>query len=126
MSSLYWHQDNEDYRSSDAGGKRAGFSGARREPQIWGRSKSLCAVTQTYRSLSRELERLFQKSFSVAKRVRTETDIGANAVSVAFAACTPRRVRFRILIQTGIFCWVGAGETIRLVARHLKRARRKT
>ncbi len=35
-----------------------------------------------------ELERMFQKSFSVAKRVRTETDIGASAVSVAFAACT--------------------------------------
>lgn len=31
-----------------------------------------------------ELERMFQKSFSVAKRVRTETDIGASAVSVAF------------------------------------------
>jgi glutamyl-tRNA reductase len=33
---------------------------------------------------------MFQKSFSVAKRVRTETDIGASAVSVAFAACTWR------------------------------------
>ncbi len=38
-----------------------------------------------------ELERMFQKSFSVAKRVRTETDIGASAVSVAFAACTLAR-----------------------------------
>lgn len=40
---------------------------------------------------------MFQKSFSVAKRVRTETDIGASAVSVAFAACTLARQIFESL-----------------------------
>lgn len=42
---------------------------------------------------------MFQKSFSVAKRVRTETDIGASAVSVAFAACTTGATNLRITLQ---------------------------
>lgn len=66
-----------------------------------------------------ELERMFQKSFSVAKRVRTETDIGASAVSVAFAACTLARQIFESLSTVTVLL-VGAGETIELVARHLR------
>lgn len=62
-----------------------------------------------------ELERMFQKSFSVAKRVRTETDIGASAVSVAFAACTLARQIFESLSTVTVLL-VGAGETIELVA----------
>ncbi|MEG2041797.1 MAG: glutamyl-tRNA reductase, partial [Hafnia sp.] len=70
-------------------------------------------------SMSADLERLFQKTFSVAKRVRTETDIGASAVSVAFAACTLARQIFESLSQVNVLL-VGAGETIELVARHLR------
>lgn len=66
-----------------------------------------------------ELERMFQKSFSVAKRVRTETDIGASAVSVAFAACTLAQRIFESLSTVTVLL-VGAGETIELVARHLR------
>ena len=62
---------------------------------------------------------VFQKSFSVAKRVRTETDIGASAVSVAFAACTLARQIFESLSTVTVLL-VGAGETIELVARHLR------
>ncbi len=62
---------------------------------------------------------MFQKSFSVAKRVRTETDIGASAVSVAFAACTLARQIFESLSSVTVLL-VGAGETIELVARHLR------
>jgi glutamyl-tRNA reductase len=62
---------------------------------------------------------MFQKSFSVAKRVRTETDIGASAVSVAFAACTLARQIFESLASVTVML-VGAGETIELVARHLR------
>lgn len=62
---------------------------------------------------------MFQKSFSVAKRVRTETDIGASAVSVAFAACTLARQIFESLSTVSVLL-VGAGETIELVARHLR------
>ncbi|MWT61565.1 glutamyl-tRNA reductase, partial [Escherichia coli] len=56
---------------------------------------------------------------SVAKRVRTETDIGASAVSVAFAACTLARQIFESLSTVTVLL-VGAGETIELVARHLR------
>ena len=117
MSSLYWHQDNEavSHLMRVASGLDSLVLG---EPQILGQVKKAFAQSQTYRSLSRELERLFQKSFSVAKRVRTETDIGANAVSVAFAACTLARQIFESLSRLNILL-VGAGETIELVARHL-------
>lgn len=69
--------------------------------------------------LNSELERMFQKTFSVAKRVRTETEIGASAVSVAFAACTLARQIFESLSKVTVLL-VGAGETIELVARHLR------
>jgi glutamyl-tRNA reductase len=52
---------------------------------------------------------MFQKSFSVAKRVRTETDIGASAVSVAFAACTLARQIFESLASVTVML-VGAGK----------------
>ena len=58
------------------------------EPQILGQVKKAFADSSRGHLNVSELERMFQKSFSVAKRVRTETDIGASAVSVAFAACT--------------------------------------
>ena len=71
------------------------------------------------RALTSELERMFQKTFSVAKRVRTETEIGASAVSVAFAACSLARQIFESLSTVNVLL-VGAGETIELVARHLR------
>lgn len=55
----------------------------------------------------------------MAKRVRTETDIGASAVSVAFAACTLAQQIFESLNSVTVLL-VGAGETIELVARHLR------
>ncbi|XNM65575.1 hypothetical protein ACLK2H_07050 [Escherichia coli] len=66
-----------------------------------------------------ELERMFQQSFSVAKRVRTETDIGASAVS---SRLPPVRWRDKFLnfSLTVTVLLVGAGETIELVARHLR------
>lgn len=67
----------------DAGGQRVGLIGAGRTADPRAGEKAF-AESQRGQSLSGELERLFQKSFSVAKRVRTETDIGASAVSVAF------------------------------------------
>jgi len=89
------------------------------EPQILGQVKKAFSDSQRGHSLSSELERMFQKSFSVAKRVRTETDIGASAVSVAFAACTLARQIFESLSTVNVLL-VGAGETIELVARHLR------
>ncbi|MBU9808957.1 glutamyl-tRNA reductase [Rahnella sp. C60] len=115
--SLYWHHDNEavSHLMRVASGLDSLVLG---EPQILGQVKKAFAESQNGQAVSGELERLFQKSFSVAKRVRTETDIGASAVSVAFAACTLARQIFESLSDVSVLL-VGAGETIELVARHL-------
>ena len=60
------------------------------------------------------------KTFATAKRVRTETNIGESAVSVAYAACSLARQIFESLRELQILL-VGAGETIELVSRHLLR-----
>ncbi|WP_127959333.1 glutamyl-tRNA reductase [Serratia microhaemolytica] len=91
------------------------------EPQILGQVKKAFASSQQALALNSELERLFQKAFSVAKRVRSETEIGASAVSVAFAACSLARQIFESLTQLNVLL-VGAGETITLIARHLNQA----
>ena len=116
--SLYWHHGNDAVRHlmRVASGLDSQVLG---EPQILGQVKKAFAESQRGQSLSSELERLFQKSFSVAKRVRTETEIGASAVSVAFAACPLARQIFESLSELHLLL-VGAGETIELVARHLR------
>ncbi|MFI0487899.1 MAG: glutamyl-tRNA reductase [Yersinia sp. (in: enterobacteria)] len=115
--SLYWHHGNDavSHLMRVASGLDSLVLG---EPQILGQVKKAFAESQRGQSLAGELERLFQKSFSVAKRVRTETEIGASAVSVAFAACTLARQIFESLAELSVLL-VGAGETIELVARHL-------
>ncbi|OOF52075.1 glutamyl-tRNA reductase [Rodentibacter genomosp. 1] len=95
------------------------------EPQILGQVKQAFQVSEDYYQtenspFSTELSRLFQKTFSTAKRVRTETNIGESAVSVAYAACSLARQIFESLQDLTILL-VGAGETIELVSRHLLR-----
>ncbi len=116
--SLYWHLDNDavSHLMRVASGLDSLILG---EPQILGQVKKAFAESLRGQSVSGSLERLFQKSFSVAKRVRTETDIGSHAVSVAFAACTLARQIFESLAGVTVLL-VGAGETIELVARHLR------
>lgn len=116
--SLYWHAGDQavSHLMRVASGLDSLVLG---EPQILGQVKKAFALSQDNHLLSSELERLFHKSFSVAKRVRTETKIGANAVSVAFAACTLARQIFESLKHLNILL-VGAGETIELVSRHLR------
>ncbi|PKH27020.1 glutamyl-tRNA reductase [Enterobacterales bacterium CwR94] len=116
--SLYWHHDNDavSHLMRVASGLDSLVLG---EPQILGQVKKAFVDSQREHALSSELERMFQKSFSVAKRVRTETEIGANAVSVAFAACSLARQIFESLSTVNVLL-VGAGETIELVARHLR------
>lgn len=116
--SLYWHLNDGavSHLMRVASGLDSMVLG---EPQILGQVKKAFADSQRGHSVSGELERLFQKSFSVAKRVRTETEIGSNAVSVAFAACTLARQIFESLADVTVLL-VGAGETIELVARHLR------
>lgn len=89
------------------------------EPQILGQVKQAYAQAKAVGSLSYQLERLFDRAFSVAKLVRTQTDIGASAVSVAYAAVNLAKHIFGKLESAKVLL-VGAGETIELVAKHLK------
>lgn len=88
------------------------------EPQILGQLKSAYAVAQEHNAVGSMLNYLFQHSFKVAKQVRTQTAIGENAVSVAFAAVSLSAKIFSKLSDCSALL-VGAGETIDLVARHL-------
>ena len=88
------------------------------EPQILGQLKSAYAVAQEARTVGPELGRLFQHTFSAAKQIRTDTGIGTNPVSVAFAAVKLAKHIFSDLKKTTALL-IGAGETIELVARHL-------
>lgn len=88
------------------------------EPQILGQLKSAYRAALDQRVTGPYLNRLMQTAFSVAKRVRTQTRIGANAVSVASAAVAlARRVFDKFSDHTALL--VGAGETIALAARHM-------
>lgn len=88
------------------------------EPQILGQLKSAYQDAHRTGTLGRELSRLFQHAFSAAKQIRTDTAIGANPVSVAFAAVNLAKQIFANLNQQSALL-IGAGETIELVARHL-------
>ncbi len=89
------------------------------EPQILGQVKQAYGDAKHSGVINSEFEKLFQCTFSVAKRVRSETDIGANAVSVAYAAVQLAKHIFAELPKRSVLL-VGAGETIELVAQHLK------
>jgi glutamyl-tRNA reductase len=89
------------------------------EPQILGQMKQAFSTANDAGTVGVLLNRLFQHTFQVAKQVRTDTAIGASAVSVAFAAVSlARQIFSRLDKHTALL--VGAGETIELVARHLK------
>ena len=88
------------------------------EPQILGQLKDAYRVAQEAGTTGPLLNRLFQATFSIAKRVRTETEIGANAVSVAYAAVRMARTVFSSF-ESRTALLVGAGDTIALAARHL-------
>lgn len=89
------------------------------EPQVLGQVKQAFNDARHCGVIDNEFERLFQFVFNVAKRVRSETDIGANAVSVAYAAVQLAKHVFSGLPKRSVLL-VGAGETIELVAQHLK------
>ena len=89
------------------------------EPQIFGQIKSAFAVAQEAGSVDAELARVFSWVFATAKKIRTDTAIGENPVSVAFAAVNLSKHIFADLGAVNALL-VGAGETIELVARHLQ------
>ena len=91
------------------------------EPQILGQIKDAFTLAQDANSLGPILGRLFQNTFAVAKQVRTDTQIGASPVSVAFAAVSLARQIFGSFEEKTALL-IGAGETIELCARHLRTA----
>jgi glutamyl-tRNA reductase len=94
------------------------------EPQILGQVKHAWQTARGAHALKTGLDRLFQHCFAVAKRVRTDTRIGAHPVSVAFAAVRLAQQMFARLDHATVLL-VGAGETIELAARHLLDAKAK-
>lgn len=116
--SLYWYEGRQaiEHLMSVASGIDSMVIG---EPQILGQVKQAYEYAHSNHCLSLTLEKLFQRIFHVAKIVRTQTNIGANTASVAYAAC---------LVARHLFCGgkplnlmlVGAGETIELISRYLK------
>ena len=91
------------------------------EPQILGQMKDAYRLSQAQAAAGPATHRLFQHIFSVAKRVRTETTIGASSVSAASAAVDLARQLFAGFDRhTALF--VGAGEMIELTMRHLASA----
>ena len=89
------------------------------EPQILGQMKKAFSQAHQAGTTGKVLNRLFQHTFSVAKQVRTDTQVGASAVSVAYAAVDLAKRIFSDLSDQTVLL-IGAGETIELVARHLK------
>jgi glutamyl-tRNA reductase len=88
------------------------------EPQILGQLKDAFRRAEQQGSVGTHLSRLFQHTFSVAKKVRTDTEIGASPVSVAYAAVSLAN-QFFAGFSSHTAMLVGAGTTIELVARHL-------
>ena len=92
------------------------------EPQILGQLKDAFRDAESAGTVGASLSRLFQHTFSVAKKVRTDTEIGASPVSVAYAAVTLAQQFFAGFKQHTAML-VGAGDTVELVAKHLNRKR---
>ncbi|MFK7956012.1 MAG: glutamyl-tRNA reductase [Lysobacterales bacterium] len=88
------------------------------EPEVLGQLKTAHRMAQDAQTLNAPLDRLFKHSFSVAKRVRTETEIGRSPVSVAYSGVKLAQRVFDDLSSLTVLL-VGAGETMELTARHL-------
>ena len=119
-SSLYVHQERRaiEHAFSVASGLDSMVLG---EVQILGQLKDAYRVAQETGSTGPTLNKLFQAAFSAAKRVRSETQIGANAVSLASATVKlARRMYSDLSAQTALL--IGAGEMIALTARHFAAA----
>lgn len=91
------------------------------EPQILGQLKAAYSVAKQQGTLNGFLDGVVTRAFTVAKRVRTETEIGASAVSVSYAAVELAREIFGNLKKRRVML-VGAGKMSELAARHLRRS----
>lgn len=90
------------------------------EPQILGQLKQAYQVAKDHGAMGGMLDTVLTSAFSVAKRVRNETEIGENAVSISFAAVELAREIFGSLSDSKVLL-IGAGKMSELAARHLHR-----
>ena len=88
------------------------------EPQILGQVKESYTVAREVGAVASSLDRLLQSAFSVAKKVRTETQIGSSSVSIASVAVDLARKIFGSLAGKHVLL-VGAGKMSELAVRHL-------
>lgn len=87
------------------------------EPQILGQMKDAARVAQSANTLGTQLHQVFQRSFAVAKEVRTSTEIGTQSVSLAAAGVRLAERVFGELRESKVL-FIGAGEMIELCATH--------
>jgi glutamyl-tRNA reductase len=87
------------------------------EPQILGQMKDAVRAASEAGALGTTLNQLFQRSFAVAKEVRSSTEIGAHSISMAAAAVRLASQLFENLADTRVL-FVGAGEMIELCSTH--------
>lgn len=95
------------------------------EAQILGQFKQSVKIAQDAGTLGTLLHKLFQRTFEVAKEVRTNTDIGANSISMAAAAVKLAQRIFGDLSQQKVL-FIGAGEMIALCADHFSAQKPKS
>ena len=95
------------------------------EPQILGQFKQSVKVAQEAGTLGTNLHKLFQRTFEVAKEVRTNTDIGGSSISMAAAAVKLSQRIFGDLNNQNVLL-IGAGEMIALCADHFAAQRPKS
>ncbi|MGR8946435.1 MAG: glutamyl-tRNA reductase [Gammaproteobacteria bacterium] len=89
------------------------------EPQIFGQLKQAYRAASGHGAAGSALHKLFQFSFHIAKQIRHETAIGENPVSVAYAAAKlAQQIHGDLAEKNAVL--VGAGDTITLVANHLR------
>ena len=95
------------------------------EPQILGQLKQAVREAESAGSLGLVLNRLFQRTFAVAKDVRTHTDIGSASISMAAAAVKLAERIFPSIAEQKLLL-IGAGEMIELAATHFAARRPKS
>jgi glutamyl-tRNA reductase len=88
------------------------------EPQILGQVKEAYTIARDAGAVSTHLEALLQRTFTVAKKIRTETQIGSSSVSIASVAVDLATKIFGSLYGKTVLL-VGAGKMSELAARHL-------
>lgn len=111
----HWDQDAARHLIRVAAGLDSQVLG---EPQIMGQVKAAGELARNLGTLGTALDLLYRVAINTAKRVRTDTDIGRNPVSVAYAAVAMAKRIFTDLSRKAALL-LGAGDTIQRVAAHL-------